>query len=201
MYLSTVHSVKGLEFDHVFVLGGSWRETTGSELEEERRLFYVAMTRARETLQLFELDHINNPHTQGLDGEFLLKRRVEVPGRIKYPNKRYHILGMKDLYLGYAGGFRENDKMHEAIRTCKMGDKLKVAARNGHIYLTNDTDTIIGRMSKAARDSWLPKVDSIREVNVLAMVRWSKEDITDKEFLERCKCEAWEVPVCELVCG
>ncbi len=51
--LMTVHSAKGLEFDHVFVIGleeelfPSVRDGDQSEMEEERRLFYVALTRAR----------------------------------------------------------------------------------------------------------------------------------------------------------
>ena len=57
--LMTVHSVKGLEFNHVFVVGmeegifphmNSLMET--SELEEERRLCYVAITRAKDDLHL-----------------------------------------------------------------------------------------------------------------------------------------------------
>lgn len=57
--LMTVHSVKGLEFEHVFVVGmeegifphmNSLMET--SELEEERRLCYVAITRAKDDLHL-----------------------------------------------------------------------------------------------------------------------------------------------------
>ncbi len=57
--LMTVHSVKGLEFDHVFVVGmeegifphmNSLMEN--SEVEEERRLCYVAITRARDDLHL-----------------------------------------------------------------------------------------------------------------------------------------------------
>ena len=57
--LMTVHSVKGLEFDHVFVVGmeegifphmNSLMET--SEVEEERRLCYVAITRAKDDLHL-----------------------------------------------------------------------------------------------------------------------------------------------------
>ena len=57
--LMTVHSVKGLEFDHVFVVGmeegifphmNSLMEN--SELEEERRLMYVAITRAKDDLHL-----------------------------------------------------------------------------------------------------------------------------------------------------
>ena len=57
--LMTVHSVKGLEFNHVFVVGmeegifphmNSLMEN--SELEEERRLCYVAITRAKDDLHL-----------------------------------------------------------------------------------------------------------------------------------------------------
>ena len=55
----TVHSVKGLEFDYVFVVGleeGIFPHVNSlmdnSELEEERRLMYVAVTRAKEKLFL-----------------------------------------------------------------------------------------------------------------------------------------------------
>ncbi len=57
--LMTVHSVKGLEYNHVFVVGmeegifphmNSLMEN--SELEEERRLCYVAITRAKDDLHL-----------------------------------------------------------------------------------------------------------------------------------------------------
>lgn len=55
--LMTIHLAKGLEFDRVFVIGVSegllphaWSLETEAELEEERRLLYVAMTRARKEL-------------------------------------------------------------------------------------------------------------------------------------------------------
>ena len=53
LVLSTIHSAKGLEWDAVFVInateGGipSSRAETTAQLDEERRLFYVALTRAR----------------------------------------------------------------------------------------------------------------------------------------------------------
>jgi ATP-dependent DNA helicase UvrD/PcrA len=52
--LSTVHQAKGLEWDAVIVIGladGRF-PLAGAELDEERRLFYVALTRARERLYL-----------------------------------------------------------------------------------------------------------------------------------------------------
>lgn len=60
--LSTIHSVKGLEFDHVWLIGmaetvlPSWQslqpKAGPAELEEERRNCFVAITRTRRTLVL-----------------------------------------------------------------------------------------------------------------------------------------------------
>lgn len=57
--LMTIHAAKGLEFDQVFVVGleeGIFPHSRSlldkSELEEERRLCYVAITRARKKLHL-----------------------------------------------------------------------------------------------------------------------------------------------------
>lgn len=54
--LMTMHAAKGLEFDTVFVIEANEgscpykKATTDEEIEEERRLFYVAMTRAKRKL-------------------------------------------------------------------------------------------------------------------------------------------------------
>jgi len=56
--ISTLHGSKGLEYDHVYILNvneGSIpykKAVLEAALEEERRLFYVGMTRAKKTLQL-----------------------------------------------------------------------------------------------------------------------------------------------------
>ena len=57
--ISTVHASKGLEFDYVFIIGleeGKFPLSRAmdsiDELEEERRLMYVAVTRARQKLYL-----------------------------------------------------------------------------------------------------------------------------------------------------
>jgi len=52
--LMTMHASKGLEFERVIIAGISDRiiPDRGSDIEEERRLFYVAMTRAKDELHL-----------------------------------------------------------------------------------------------------------------------------------------------------
>jgi DNA helicase-2/ATP-dependent DNA helicase PcrA len=69
LILSTVHSAKGLEWDAVYVIhaaDGNFPSdmSTGSveEIEEERRLFYVACTRARDWLYVcFPLRYYKSP--------------------------------------------------------------------------------------------------------------------------------------------
>lgn len=67
--LTTVHSSKGLEFDTVFIVDlindefPSREYLNGELLEEERRLFYVAMTRAKKRLFL------SYPETRGRNYE------------------------------------------------------------------------------------------------------------------------------------
>ena len=59
--LMTAHASKGLEFDTVFIVGAeegmfphanAINENTVNAIEEERRLFYVAMTRAKKNLYI-----------------------------------------------------------------------------------------------------------------------------------------------------
>ena len=57
--MMTMHSAKGLEFPYVYVVGmeegvfpGNRAMTDGDEMEEERRICYVAMTRAKEKLTM-----------------------------------------------------------------------------------------------------------------------------------------------------
>ncbi len=61
----TIHQSKGLEFNHVLIPGmvdGAfpiWSAIESDETEEDRRVFYVAVTRARKTLALFAYERDN----------------------------------------------------------------------------------------------------------------------------------------------
>lgn len=62
LILSTIHSAKGLEWDHVILLDCAEnvfpRAENQEELDEELRCFYVAMTRAAETLDIIHPKHV-----------------------------------------------------------------------------------------------------------------------------------------------
>lgn len=54
--LSTIHASKGLEFDNIHILYGfnKFHEMSLAQLEEEARLFYVAMSRAKDGLYIYD---------------------------------------------------------------------------------------------------------------------------------------------------
>ncbi|MDE2188382.1 MAG: UvrD-helicase domain-containing protein [Patescibacteria group bacterium] len=101
--LMTVHASKGLEFDYIFIAGleqnlfphermGEEELTEGQE-EEERRLFYVALTRARKKIYLswsqirtvYGSQRINSPSEFISDiGDALIEEKAEEPR----PNNR-----------------------------------------------------------------------------------------------------------------
>ena len=68
--LITMHSSKGLEFDVVYIMNVvdgyvPYRKAKLiSELEEERRMLYVAMTRARHRLYIFSPENISGKHKE-----------------------------------------------------------------------------------------------------------------------------------------
>ena len=86
--LMTVHSAKGLEFDYVFVAGmeeGIFPHATSfgdfEETEEERRLAYVAITRARKELLL---TCAQTRQLQGMTNANPISRFIgEIPNELK----------------------------------------------------------------------------------------------------------------------
>ena len=87
--LLTLHSAKGLEFDHVFLVGleeGVFPHSRSSdradELEEERRLCYVGMTRARETLTLTRAVYRRIYGSERLEGSLPSRFLLEIPGEL-----------------------------------------------------------------------------------------------------------------------
>ena len=60
LLLTSAHRAKGLEFDHVVILDGKWSTASqGEDPDAPRRLYYVAMTRARQTLTLAKTGNSN----------------------------------------------------------------------------------------------------------------------------------------------
>lgn len=195
LLLVTAHSAKGLEFDHVAVLDGGWQARTGEDMDAMRRLYYVAMTRARQTLTLARLSNGNALLDALPDAPCLLHRPVT---RIAEPppelERQYIHPDLKKIDLGFAGRYSPDDPVHQQIARLDANSLLKLREENGSWYLLNEGGKQVGKM--AGKFSASSDMRCI-EARVKAVLIWRKDE-NDTKYGEP-KCEQWEVVVPELV--
>jgi ATP-dependent DNA helicase RecQ len=143
--LLTAHGAKGLEFDHVIVMdGGDWR----SGRDDERRLLYVAMTRARQTLTLFKAEDGRHPFLAdlgSLEGVHALLPETRPTFRPEL-QRRFVTLGPSEMDLGYAGRLPAHHPVHGHIAGLCAGSAVRIANR---CVLTPEGH-VVGRLAKAA---------------------------------------------------
>jgi DNA helicase-2/ATP-dependent DNA helicase PcrA len=109
--LSTVHQAKGLEWDTVFVIHVADQAfpnrramTEEGGLEEERRLFYVAVTRARRKLFL------SYPVTMGMDTLMLSQPSLFLEELPPYLTERMELRDARNFHRHDTRSFREEEQ-------------------------------------------------------------------------------------------
>ena len=123
--LMTAHSAKGLEFPYVFVSGmeenlfpsGGWM-LTEPELEEERRLFYVAITRAKKAVSLTyaQTRMRNGKHESNAPSRFL---REIAPQYLQNPLRKEDFMTERVM----------DDDDHPGFRFGGFGAKREISPR------------------------------------------------------------------------
>ena len=198
LLLTTAHGAKGLEFDHVAVLDGGWdRVGKDEDHDAPRRLYYVAMTRARQTLMLMRFER-SNALLDALNGcNSVFHRPPAAPPPA--PPELYHVhleLSLDEVDLGFAGRHRAGDPVHRAIAALSVGDPLTVVPHEDERWELLDGDgRTVGRLAKSFRP---PSGMRCRSAEVFAVVGWSRE-ASDPKYHDAPKCDAWEVVVPALV--
>jgi len=207
--VGTVHAAKGLEFAHVVVLGGGWQEqntqTTRPKQptasEEERRLYFVAMTRAKNTLTLVDRRDDPLPHAQEIVGPSLRRRRVSVEKSLsdELADIRYTVLGMPDLFIDFAGEKPARHRIHRSLARLHTGSLVTLECNSaGQTYVCDREDVQVARLSKSAVDGWgQPHQQQIHEVRVLGMVSRGPDD-SKPEYRDRIVSSGWELPILEV---
>ena len=144
--LMTIHSVKGLEFPYVFVVGleeGIFPHINSlmdaDELEEERRLMYVAITRAKEKLyllnarkrMLFGKDQINPPSRfiSEIDDDLIEKASVEKTVNVPKSSGNNFYEGEVDYKVG---DHVYHDSFGEGVLVEVTNSLITIAFRSPH---------------------------------------------------------------------
>jgi ATP-dependent DNA helicase RecQ len=199
--LSTVHAAKGTEHDHVLLIGAWLLKPDRTGQEEERRAFYVGMTRARQTLVVFDPCAGRPSLPESLTGPAILRRDAARLAPLVTPPTmmNYVVLGLEDINLGYAGCFEEKHPIHAALANLKPGHCLTMRQDNRGLGLFNDPGICVAHLSRKAEVAWQNRLDNIREIRVLALVHRTAEQEKDPGHLDRCRVNGWEVPVVEVI--
>jgi ATP-dependent DNA helicase RecQ len=197
LLLLTAHRVKGLEFDHVAVLDGDWEDRgTEDDPDAARRLYYVAMTRARETLTLVRMPRRNLFLDGLMDLPSVFRRNAPAisegsPGL----DNRYEVLTPKDVDLGFAGRFLPNAPIHQIIDDLQPGDPLKLVREGERWTLLNTSDKFVGRLAKDYVPPGGMQCATARVHAVLVRFRADGE----QAYADSVRCDRWEVVLPELV--
>ncbi|MBE9140520.1 RecQ family ATP-dependent DNA helicase [Nodosilinea sp. LEGE 07088] len=144
--VTSCHGAKGLEFSKVILLTDKFSEAE-HQIEDERRLFYVAITRAREELILCSTRSVQFLKETLIEPKIERMDSVVLPDRIHYfdffPSRPR---GIGDINLGYS----ETRKRQNIIEKMREGDVLNLRCNryhNGWSILTKDLIEI-GSLSK-----------------------------------------------------
>jgi ATP-dependent DNA helicase, recQ family/ uvrD/REP helicase domain protein len=207
LYLGTIHSAKGLEFKHVFLLDdndGKKQKNTA----EERRLYYVGMTRAIETLTLIQSDP-KHPFIADLPEENIdqvAQHFRENPAL----NTQYRTLTPKETDLGFAaadGNAKEKNPVIKAqlkniqtklqtIDQLDVGMPLQVRDNHGILEFLHN-GIVVARTSKNAKET-MPQGD-FQAIVAELVVRYKTEESEQYLYRYPDKIEKWTVVVPQLI--
>lgn len=162
--LSTIHSSKGLEYTNVYLIdvtdgvfpesvptGRTAKQMKKEELEtyeEERRLFYVGVTRAKNTLTILKAPGTSSFVNQLLKGEraFAAKSQVKKKDNLrKEKNSQKNFSKMK--YKGTSSDIIDDSSFDEALRGLtegqvvthkKYGEGVIIGFDNPYVYIRFD---------------------------------------------------------------
>ena len=198
LLLLTAHRAKGLEFDHVVVLDGGWdRANRGEDADAPRRLYYVAMTRARHTLTLARFPGPRRLQDALRDIPSVLQREtpIDLPPAAAELERRYRRLTLRDVFLSFAGYHGPSHPIHHAIASLSPGDPLHVRVRTNRWELVDSNGMVVGQLAAAFEP---PAGMRPAFATVWAIATWDRER-SEPQFREGLQCDSWEVVVPELV--
>ena len=198
LLLLTAHRAKGLEFDHVVVLDGGWnRFNRREDADAPRRLYYVAMSRARQTLTLARLPGAH-PFQDALRSNPSVLRRqapTALPPAAPELARQYRQLSLRDVFLSFAGYRHHSHPLHRAIAALSPGDPLQVRASGNRWELLNSSGMVVGQLASNFKP---PSGTRCTSAKVLAIATWSQE-YSDPQYQRSLRCDTWEVVVPEFV--
>ena len=195
LMLLTAHRAKGLEFDHVVTLDGRWDRTSeGEDLDAPRRLYYVAMTRAKKSFAALAMRPRRFLDTAA-NADLLVREPHIDPAARALCAKRYQTANPKLVDLSFAGRLPVRSRSLSSLRNTAVGDAITLAADKDRWVVKDRDGAIVGRMSRAFSP---PDAATFLSGEVGAMLRWRKSD-SGEDYRHLIRRDEWDVVLPEFV--
>jgi ATP-dependent DNA helicase RecQ len=201
VFLGTMHSAKGMEYNHVLIPDGGWAvKPNDPGIEDERRLFYVALTRARKSLSIVSAKNTTNPHIDLLnENDWQVKQAEDmINTTVNCSGFKYEMISLSDIHLGFPGRFTANSQIHLDLLTITPGDIVYLHMKDSDIHIQNKAGRTISKLSKSAFDKWSQRLPNIKKAVIIAMINRTKQDET-LDFQKYIRCDKWELPIVEVL--
>ena len=196
LLLLSAHRAKGLEFDDVVILDGGWDRTSGNEdRDAARRLYYVAMTRARRSLALLTTGK-SHPIIGDLnDPAMLIRAQNRGSVDVSDCRKIYQTLGLSEIDLSFAGRLSGRSPSLEAIEELHVGDPVELIEQGDRWQIVDRQGVVVCRLAKKFVH---PKGARFAAGSVFAISTRFRSDSSD-EFQGALKRDQWSVVIPELI--
>jgi ATP-dependent DNA helicase RecQ len=176
-----------LEFDHVLILdAGGWTESN----DDERRLFYVAMTRARKTLTLCQQQTKSHAFISDCADLCLMSEPSRDTTDPTFAHKTW-VADPEQVFLSWPGYFSPISRIHQTISKLDYGDYLSLRVRadgKPGWEIADERGEVVTRMSQKFK----PPPGEILSIRVSAiLVRHAKDG-------EAVRCQDWEIVLPEI---
>jgi ATP-dependent DNA helicase RecQ len=199
--LGTVHGTKGEEHEHVILLDGAWHARGTGTLEELRRLYYVGMTRARQTLTLLQCRDGGAPWIPTLRGDSFCRTRRENAARPVHARPlRYTLLSQADIWLAFPGRDSQHERIAAAIDGLGTGDALRLDARGNRLFLVDAAGALVGALATQSSQRWQAELRNVTSVRVAAILTRNRQD-EGPDYQEALHRETWQVVIPEITCA
>lgn len=180
--LGTLHGAKGLEWRHVILVDGG----DGASDDDERRLWYVGMTRAAERLDLVVRHDRPHPLLRAIGVE-----QVPASGDVAPTRVHYELLGLDAIWIDGLGRDAEAPG-HAVLDHLEFGAEVSLEVRGPRLVLVAQ-GAVIAWLTDRAAGIWRDRGAVLRFV---AAIRRDAEQ-TEPTWRAHLGRDTWWVPICE----
>ncbi len=187
VHLGTMHSAKGLEFDHVVVFD----EGTMGGSDEDRRLLYVAITRAKKSLQIFSSDQ-PSPVFRSLRHPLLRVERLPMLAEDAPHPHDYGLIGRDMVWIDWLGRQPPGHPGHAAMDRARPRDSFSLVRRGTRAGIVDTTGQLVALLSKKGMETWLPRLDRDLRLRLVASTReYATDSWREETYREALEVERW----------